>query len=109
MNNTVENERKQTPHRSTTHDERFFHIHEGAYDDKRDYIGGTVFFRRESDGNWYFSVARCDWRDRFVKRRGRQTARRKYFNARQKGIRQRLFDEPSFEHASDIYKSVMVD
>lgn len=68
-------------HKSTTHEERFFHIrdeHFGAV--------GTVFARKEDDGKWYGSVAIRDWRDAFNRRTGRVVARRKYFNGKRKEL-----------------------
>ncbi len=62
------------PHKSTTHDERFYHIR-----NKRNLICGTVFFRKEDDGTWNASVALRSPMDAPNKRTGRTVARRKYF------------------------------
>ena len=56
------------PHKSTTHEEQYFHIGQE----------GTVFFRKEH-GLWAGSVAYRDPRDQFNKRIGRNLARRKWF------------------------------
>lgn len=56
------------PHKSTTHEEQYFHIGQE----------GTVFFRKEH-GIWAGSVAYCDPRNQFCKRVGRDLARRKWF------------------------------
>lgn len=68
------------PHKSTTHNERFYHItvpqHFGK--DKR----ATVFFREESDGTIKASLALCHEKDQFNRRLGRTVARRKYFQGK---------------------------
>lgn len=59
------------PHKSTTHEEMFFHIDNKA----------TVFFRKEGD-QWRASVALRSERDQFCRKTGRCVARRKYFNGK---------------------------
>jgi hypothetical protein len=75
------------PHKSTTHEERFFHILPGV-DPLLDafftspncrFSGATAFVRREDDGNWYFTAALCSKLDQYCRRIGRQVARRRYF------------------------------
>lgn len=65
-----------TPHKSTTHDERFYHVTVDGVEDgtKR----GTVFFRKEPRGI-FASVAVCHAKDQFSRRIGRNISRRKYF------------------------------
>lgn len=74
------------PHKSTTHEEMFFHIREWLGDSADPskiplpkYRGATVFARKEADGYWYASVALCSVKDVFQKRVGRSQARRRYF------------------------------
>lgn len=81
-------------YQSDTHDELYFHIHEGraslstqqfkpliinsSTDDKR-YVGATVIFRREKnlEGPWSYAVARCSIADNFNRTVGRKVARRR--------------------------------
>jgi len=72
----LEAEKRQHPNRSTTHEERYYHVD----------TDGTVFFRKEDDGVWYASVVIRDGRDPFVRSRGRTLARRKYFTQPHKRI-----------------------
>jgi site-specific DNA-adenine methylase len=68
-------------HKSTTHEERFYHIREEFdYNGKR-MKGATVFFRKEN-GRWYYAVARCSSNDNWNKAMGRTIARRHYFQIR---------------------------
>jgi hypothetical protein len=78
------------PFKSTTHEERYYHIGND----------GTVFFRRESDGKWYASIALCDARDQFVRRVGRCVARRKYFAQPHKRF---AVNEVSYEVADKLW------
>lgn len=63
------------PHKSTTHEEMFFHI-----DNK-----GTVFFRKEGE-QWYYSLAIKSSKDQFCRKSGRCVARRKYFQGKRNNI-----------------------
>lgn len=73
-----------TPHKSTTHDERFYHVTiEGVEDGTK---RGTVFFRKESDGQINASVAVCHAKDQFNRRMGRNVARRKYFQGKTRPV-----------------------
>ena len=56
------------PHKSTTHEEQFFHVNQE----------GTVFFRKEH-GIWTATVAFRNPKDNFCRRTGRNVARRKWF------------------------------
>ena len=56
------------PHKSTTHEEQFFHVEQQ----------GTVFFRKEH-GIWTATVAYRNPKDNFCRRTGRNIARRKWF------------------------------
>lgn len=94
------------PHKSTTHEERYYHIRNHA-----NLLEGTVFLRKEvdeshPDGKWYGSVAIRDERDSPNKRIGRQVARRKYFNGKRVAVNtasydeaEALFDDIFAEHA----------
>lgn len=86
------------PHKSTTHDERFYHVKvvQIGYDvsgDKR----ATVFFRKESDGTINASVALCHEKDQFSRRLGRAVSRRKYFQGKRHKV-----EEMSYEVAEDL-------
>lgn len=76
----------QRPHKSTTHDEEFIHVGQR----------GTVFFRKEDDGQWYCSGALCHNKDQFNRKTGRTVARRRYFN----GMYSKVEGEPSYEYAA---------
>lgn len=56
------------PHKSTTHEEQYFHVEQD----------GTVFFRKEN-GIWAATVAFRNPKDNFCRRTGRNIARRKWF------------------------------
>lgn len=56
------------PHKSTTHEEQYFHVEQE----------GTVFFRKEN-GIWAATVAFRNPKDNFCRRTGRNIARRKWF------------------------------
>ena len=56
------------PHKSTTHEEQYFHVEQQ----------GTVFFRKEH-GLWSGTVAYRNPKDNFCRRTGRNVARRKWF------------------------------
>lgn len=65
-----------TPHKSTTHEERFYHVTiDGVEDETK---RGTVFFRKETRGI-FAAVAVCHANDQFSRRIGRNISRRKYF------------------------------
>lgn len=77
------------PNKSTTHEERYYHIDNEA----------TVFFREEN-GTWYASVSLCHWRDNFSRAVGRKVARRKYFTKPEEKV---VVDGvPSYEVASEL-------
>lgn len=78
-------------HKSTTHQERFYHFDLWT-DDNKDlakgchfsprffYTNVTVFARRHNQtGEWHMAVALCSRDDQFSRRIGRQVARRRYF------------------------------
>ncbi len=92
-------------HKSNTHEELYFHVREPF----SRYIGGTVFFRKEADGWWHASAARCARVDQFSKSIGRTVARRRYFKthadyhytvARIKAC----IEKPDYERAKNIYQ-----
>lgn len=75
----------QTPHRSTTTFERYYHMRDldVTYDNRdRVVTDATFFVRQDKDGKYYLSVAECDSRDQFCRKRGRTIARRKWFQGR---------------------------
>lgn len=65
------------PFRSTTHEERFYHL-KGENDYWRVKRNVTLFARKEN-GMWHGCIAICHTNDAFCRRRGRTVARRKYF------------------------------
>jgi hypothetical protein len=103
-------ETQQRRYKSTTHDEMFFHVREpfGRYK------AGTVFFRKEEDGWWHASVARCSVADHFSRPMGRSIARRRYFGQLRTQHRAggnsfcnitATQDKPDYERAKAIYLS----
>lgn len=89
MNTVSTSTRQGTPHKSTTHEELFFHVENR----------GTVFFRKEGD-KWYRSCALRDVRDQFCRKTGRNVARRKYFQGKRK---ERVSNErPSYDDAKRV-------
>lgn len=80
-----------TARHSTKADEYYFHIRAYHTEEKLSGPtqvlstrgGGTVFMRKEKDGEFYAGVALCHENDSFCKRIGRNVARRKYFSGRQ--------------------------
>lgn len=87
------------PHKSTTHEERYFHL--------RDYNGfganATVFMRQEIGGQWYGSAAFCHVNDNFCRKVGRSVARRKYFGY---GNRYPV-EGPTSEEAMKVLENVL--
>ena len=73
------------PHKSLTHEEKFFHIGPIGTN-KKSYNGATVFMRREDDFLWYASVALCSSQDQFCRRTGRSAARRNYFAGKRNAL-----------------------
>lgn len=67
---TESNANRGHPHKSTTHEEQFFHVGQE----------GTVFFRKEN-GFWSASASFRNPKDNFCRRTGRNIARRKWFGA----------------------------
>lgn len=98
-----------TARKSTTHDERYYHIKDAIEIEDRRYIKGykacTVFMRKEQDG-WYVSIARCSEYGNFCKRQGRSIAHRKYFQ----GKCFKLSDDavPNYDTASAVYMDVEI-
>lgn len=86
------------PHKSTTHEERFYHIRSPF----NGHIIGTVFFRKESDGKLGASVAIRSSLDPVNKRIGRQVARRKYFQGKRIPA-----EVMSYEAAYNLYEHVL--
>jgi len=79
------------PHKSTTHEELYFHIDDVA----------SVFFRKENDGVWYGCAALRNPDDQFCRRTGRQVARRRYFQFRDANYGFSV-ERPSYEDAVDV-------
>jgi hypothetical protein len=95
------------PYRSTTHEEIFFHFNHLTHER---FVGGTVFARYEvnmplrlNDG-WYMSVALCNRHDGFSREKGRQIARRRYFQ------RWNIWhgpEKPTYEQAFEVLSGVI--
>lgn len=100
----TERETLRKAFRSTTHEERFYHLKEQPLvSGKRLFKGGTVFFRKEH-GTWFAEAARCDHRDHFNRPKGRNMARRRYFQKRQRGKHLLAVTAPSYEAALTVYR-----
>lgn len=69
----------ERPHKSTTHEERFFHFHFDTSEAPA-LRAITIFARKENDGVWYVTPAFCVREDEFDRKRGRTVSRRRYFN-----------------------------
>ena len=82
------------PHKSTTHEEQFFHVNQRA----------TVFFRKEGEW-WCYSMSLCNPKDQFVKKIGRSLSRRKYFQ----GYRNVVHGKPSYALAEALVYDVITD
>lgn len=96
-------------HKSTTHEEMFFHIREPYIDKKgKRYKAATVFARMEPDvGCWLLVPARCSETDNFCRRTGRNVARKRYFQ-----FAEDCYDfvwlktKPTYEDAKKLYMSI---
>ena len=85
------------PHKSTTHEELFFHIENK----------GTVFFRKEESGYWGGVAALCNPKDQFNRAIGRNVARRRYFQCMNGFDSPEVFavDKPTYADALTVYES----
>lgn len=94
----------KTAHKSTTHEERYYHIKDDIEIEGKRFIKGykacTVFMRKEADG-WYVSIARCSEYDNFYKRRGRSIDHRKYFQGKRFKLEEDVL--PNYDTASALY------
>ena len=81
--NPKKNPKAPHPTRSTTHRERYYHIHL-SLDESEHYQAYTLFAREEDPGSnvWRFGYSLCHRNDQFCRRTGRAIARRRYFNER---------------------------
>lgn len=79
------------PHKSTTHEEQFFHVEQE----------GTVFFRKEH-GMWSATVAYRNPKDNFCRRTGRNVARRKWFSDGPHAVADSS-DKPTYEDAVEVF------
>lgn len=90
-----------TPHKSTSHEELFFHIENK----------GTVFFRKEDspiDGAYWAGVAAlCNPKDQFNRAIGRNVARRRYFQCMNGFDNPEVFvvDKPTYTDALKVFES----
>lgn len=76
--------RTQHAHKSTTHEEKFFHF---QTPDSPYFRAITVFARKESDGAWYSTPGMCSWDDEFTRKLGRTVSRRRYFQRPEKRVK----------------------
>jgi len=74
-----EGQKAGRPHKSTTHEERFYHFRESSVVNGKKVKGATAFCRKDGDG-WLVSAAFCSARDNWCKATGRTIARRHFFN-----------------------------
>lgn len=95
----LERQKRSHPNRSTTHEERFYHVEQD----------GTVFFRKEDDGYWYASVVIRDDRDPFIRSKGRSEARRKYFNHKRKRIKLVSLTLPDYQPSYEVAEQIVTD
>lgn len=89
-----------TPHKSTTHDERFYHVNATLGSGQMHLLApkrATVFFRKENDGTVHASLALCHDNDQFNRRVGRSVSRRKYFQGKRRKV-----EEMSYEVAEKM-------
>lgn len=103
-------EQRERSHKSTTHQEMFFHIFFDSDDQavmSRKYKGATVFCRRETNiigEPWLAAVAFCAPQDQFNRAVGRSQARRRYFQVMQHSDFPRAWleilgpDKPIYDH-----------
>ena len=86
------------PHKSTTHEELFFHIENK----------GTVFFRKEDspiDGAYWAGVAAlCNPKDQFNRAIGRNVARRRYFQQYCEDAFEHFRSKPTYQDALMVYE-----
>lgn len=80
------------PHKSTTHEELFFHLIP-AKDPALLNVTPVTFFWRKDDKYWRLSWAICAPGDVFSRKTGRTVARRRYFT---KGAVAGSFDKPTY-------------
>lgn len=80
------------PHKSTTHEELFFHIENK----------GTVFFRKEESGYWGGVAALCNPKDQFNRAIGRNVARRRYFGHEESAL-EWFSNKPAYTDALKVF------
>ena len=102
------------PHKSTTHEELYFHVREPHTDKKgKRYRAATVFARKILATDWEPSfwitcVARCSETDNFDRAVGRNIARKRWFNDPILGNNYFAQSEtkPTYEDAKNLYMSI---
>ena len=99
MGYTLSRELNMNPHRSTTHQERYYHFQDLPGQTK--FKAATVFARKEEFTGWFLSIAFCAMGDSFQRRIGRQVARRRYF----KGTNWFAGQEMNYEIAETFMKN----
>lgn len=92
------------PRKSTTHDERFFHVPVTEFSPLYSHV--TLFFRKEEFG-WRWAYALCSRADQFCRKRGRTVARRRYFERDCRHLIKAGKSEPTLEDAQAIAKGAV--
>lgn len=67
-------------HKSTTHEEMYFHIRKNFRFNGKLMQGGTIFFRKVDNNLWRVAVSRCSFADNWCRSTGRTVARRRFFS-----------------------------
>jgi hypothetical protein len=86
----------QRPHKSTTHEEQFYHVIHAW----KGFKGGTVFFRRNNETSWTGAVSVCAPEDQFSRKRGRTVSRRRFFQQPEHNFI--MTGEPSYDTAESL-------
>ena len=93
MNEATEVTNRGHPHKSTTHEEQYFHIEQY----------GTVFFRKENN-MWAATAAYRNPKDNFCRRTGRNLARRKWFGQGPHVISDGSVEKVTYEDAVEVFE-----
>ena len=108
MNST----QRERPHKSTTHEELYFHIREPYTDKKgKKYKAATVFARKyPSDdigpAGWITTVVRCSDTDNFCRATGRNLARKRFFYGEDPNYFMQSETKPTYDDAKKLYMSI---
>lgn len=90
-------------HKSTTHEEMYFHVRQPSVAPNGKAVqGGTVFARKERNG-WFLSISYCSERDNWCYRSGRTAARRRYFSFEPSSRIEHGEVKPTYEDAASHF------